>query len=116
VNEKRPISRDGLLLILALALLVAGGALLAKWLARRHAEMSPPPGYSQLWRCRADGYEADLPPEAIAKLFTEGKHRRDPENPWITLFECPRCGALELEVVTRTPEGTFDLKGPVDQP
>jgi hypothetical protein len=84
-------------------------ARLTTWTRQRGAGQGPPPGYQAIWRCRATGFETNLPPEDVARCITEGRVRSDPEKPWITLLPCPDCGKLELEPQTVTPEGRVTL-------
>jgi hypothetical protein len=46
-----------------------------------------------------------LTPGQLTELMKREAYREDPDNPFNTLFECPQCGELELELITITPEG-----------
>ena len=73
---------------------------------RRHAV---PAGHSQVWRCRANGFETNLTPAQVSEAIRAGRTVRDPANPYIELFPCPDCGKTQLESITRTPTG--EVKG-----
>ena len=77
----------------------------AAWHAAQRKLVAPPPGHSQTWRCRADGYETNMTPAEILAQIKEKRTRRDRKDPVLELFTCPKCGKQELEVITRTPSG-----------
>lgn len=71
---------------------------------RRH---SAPAGHTQVWRCRANGFETNLTPGQVSEAIRSGRTIRDPANPYIELFPCPDCGKTQLESITKTPGGEF---------
>lgn len=97
-------SRQIIVLLLGLACLAFAGTRFLRLFTPKPGTGAPP-GTHQVFRCRVDGTETNLKPEELGRLIAEKRVAHDPKNPFNELYPCPKCGKLELEIVTVTPSG-----------
>ena len=68
------------------------------------AVMAPPRGVEHVYQCLTDKSEYKLGPEQIQAAILKNEVGRSPAGE--SLYRCPKCGKLSLQLVTRGAEAT----------
>ena len=98
--------RNVAFLLVAIVCLVFAGTRISKLFSHHRPNYGLPPDMRRTWKCRADGYTTNFTSAEIDALFAAKKIQMDPQNLAIQLYECPKCGKIQMEqVVLKVEKG-----------